>query len=54
MKQVFTKEEADYISAVGMKLIAGEEITDEERRKVRELSERLEAEQRKEAMCGKK
>jgi len=52
MKQVFTKEEVDYISAVGMKLIAGETMTDEEWRKVRELSERLEAEQRKEAMCG--
>ena len=41
MAQIFTQEEVEFILAVGMKLIAGEETTKEEDSKIRELSNRL-------------
>ena len=48
MKQVFTVEEVEYIKAVANKLIAGEDITQEEQDKIKELSNRLAEEQKKE------
>jgi len=48
MKQVFTVEEVEYIKSVANKLIAKEEVTQEEMDKIMELSNRLAEEQKKE------
>ena len=55
MRQIFTEEEVEYIRAVGMKLIAGEELTREESDRITELSNRLAEETQKQdggTSCG--